>query len=258
MKAIWTGDIGFGLVSIPVKLYSASQRSELNLDMLDKKDKSHIKYKRVNEETGKEVEWNDIVKGYELDGRYIILDDKDFERASPEKTKRIEIMEFVDVKEIDSIYFETPYYLEPAKNGAKPYALFREALAKTNKAGIGTFVLRSKEQLGVIKVMDNALVLNKIRFAEEIRDTKELNIPKESKLPQNQIKMAVTLINEMTDSFDISQYKDTYSAELMKIIKAKAKGKKPETPKMEVVHKKSEDLMDQLKESLKARHKKIS
>lgn len=258
MKAIWTGDIGFGLVSIPVKLYSASQRSELNLDMLDKKDKSHIKYKRVNEETGKEVEWNDIVKGYELDGRYIILDDKDFERASPEKTKRIEIMEFVDVKEIDSIYFETPYYLEPAKNGAKPYALFREALAKTNKAGIGTFVLRSKEQLGVIKVMDNALVLNKIRFAEEIRDTKELNIPKESKLPQNQIKMAVTLINEMTDSFDISRYKDTYSAELMKIIKAKAKGKKPETPKMEVVHKKSEDLMDQLKESLKARHKKIS
>lgn len=258
MKAIWTGDIGFGLVSIPVKLYSASQRSELNLDMLDKKDKSHIKYKRVNEETGKEVEWNDIVKGYELDGRYIILDDKDFERASPEKTKRIEIMEFVDVKEIDSIYFETPYYLEPAKNGAKPYALFREALTKTNKAGIGTFVLRSKEQLGVIKVMDNALVLNKIRFAEEIRDTKELNIPKESKLPQNQIKMAVTLINEMTDSFDISKYKDTYSAELMKIIKAKAKGKKPETPKMEVVHKKSEDLMDQLKESLKARHKKIS
>jgi DNA end-binding protein Ku len=258
MKAIWTGDIGFGLVSIPVKLYSAAQKSELDLDLLDKHDKSHIRYKRVNEETGKEVDWNDIVKGYELDGKYIVLTDKDFEKVSPEKTKRIEIMEFVDVKDIDSIYFERPYYLEPDRNGAKPYALFREALEKTKKAGVGTFVLRSKEQLGVIKVVDNALVLNKIRFAEEIRDTKDLNIPKEGKLPPNQLKMAIALINEMTDPFDISKYKDTYSEELLKIIEARAKGKKVEEPKMKVVHKKSEDLMDQLKASLKAKGKKVS
>jgi DNA end-binding protein Ku len=133
MRAIWSGAIGFGLVNIPVKLYSAVQGSELNLDMLDKKDHSNIKYKRVNASTGKEVAWENIVKGYKVNENYVVLTDSDFEKASPEKTKIIEITEFVDEKEIDSIYFETPYYLQPEKAGVKAYALLRDALKKNRK-----------------------------------------------------------------------------------------------------------------------------
>src|SRR5690242_14308456 len=203
MRSIWTGAIGFGLVNIPVKLYSAVQGSELDLDMLDKKDQAHIKYLRVNENTGKEVDWDDIVRAYNLDGKYVVLTQKDFEAASPEKTKRIEIMEFVNESDIDSIYYETPYYLEPDKNGVKPYALLREALKKTKKAGLGTYVLRNKEHLCILKVVDDAIVLNKIRFQEEIRDTKELNLPGSSQIKPNEIKMATTLIDQMTGRFDI-------------------------------------------------------
>src|SRR5882762_458812 len=139
MRAIWTGAIGFGLVNIPVKIYSATQGSELDLDMLDKKDHSHIKFKRVNEDTGKEVAWENIVKGYKLDDRYIVLTDEDFEKASPEKTKIIDITEFVDEKEIDGIYYETPYYLEPEKSGVMAYTLLRDALHKTGKVAFGSF-----------------------------------------------------------------------------------------------------------------------
>lgn len=255
MKSIWTGDIGFGLVTIPIKLYSATQKSELDFDMLDKKDHSNIRYKRVNEKTGKEVDWDDIVKGYELDGKYIIMKDEDFEKASPENDKRLEISEFVEEKEIDSMYFEKPYYIEPTKSGAKPYALFRKALSKSKKAGLCTYVLRNKEHLGLIKVIDDVLVLNQLRFPEEIRSSKDLNIPKVTKIPANQLKMADTLIDQMTESFDISQYKDTYSKKLLKYIKARSKGKKSESPKMHVAHKRSDDLMEQLKASLKKQKK---
>lgn len=258
MKSIWTGDIGFGLVSIAVKLYSATQASELDFDMLDKHNKANIRYKRVNKSTGKEVDWDDIVKGYDLDGKYIILNDEDFEKASPENTKRLEILEFVEEKEIDSIYFEKPYYIEPTKSGSKPYALFREALKKSKKAGLCTFVLRNKEHLAIIKPMDNVLVLNQIRFQEEIRKTTDLNIPKATKIPANQLKMANTLIDQMTQPFDIRQYKDTYTGKLLKYIKAKAKGKKTTSKKMHVVHKRSDDLMEQLKASLENKRKKTS
>lgn len=258
MKSIWTGDIGFGLVTIPVKLYSATQKSEPDLDMLDKHDLSNIQYKRVNAETGKEVEWDDIVKGYELDGRYIVLTEEDFEKASPENTKRLEIFSFIEEDAIDSIYFERPYYIEPTKSGAKPYALFRKALESEGKAGLCTFVLRNKEHLGIIKVLDDVIVLNQIRFQQEIRDTADLNIPKSDKIPAGQLKMAKTLIREMSEEFDIDQYKDTYSEKLLKYIKQKAKGKKPQSSKMRIVHKRSDDLMEQLKESLKTQRKKTS
>lgn len=258
MKSIWTGDIGFGLVTIPIKLYSATQNSELDLDMLDKRNNANIKYKRVNEQTGKEVEWDDIVKGYELDGKYIILSDKDFENASPENTKRLEITEFLDEDEIDSIYFERPYYIEPTKRGAKPYGLFREALKKSKKAGLCTFVLRNKEHLGLLKVMDNVIVLNQIRFQEEIRSPDELNIPKKETIPTNQLKMANTLIQEMTGKFDIGQYKDTYTDKLLKYIKQKAKGGKVKPTKMRVLPKNTDDLMEQLKASLETKRKKTS
>jgi DNA end-binding protein Ku len=257
MRAIWSGAIGFGLVNIPVKLFSAVQQSELDLDMLDKKDHANIKFQRVNANTGKMVDWENIVKGFKVDDRYVVLTEEDFEKASPEKTKIIEIAEFIDEKEIDSIYYETPYYLQPEKSGSKAYALLRDALKKTGKAGLGTFVLRTRENLVLIKPHDDILLLNKIRFQEEIRDPEEINIPK-SASKATEMKMATQLIGQLTREFDISRYKDTYSAKLMKLIKAKAKGKKLVKSPLRVVHSRSRDLMAQLKASLEPAKRKAS
>jgi DNA end-binding protein Ku len=250
MRAIWTGAIGFGLVNIPIKLYSATEQSELDLDMLDKKDHAHIKFKRVNEETGKEIAWNNIVKGYKYQGDYVVLTDKDFEQASPKKTKFIEITDFIIEEEVDSVYFETPYFLEPEKSGTKAYALLREAFKKSGKAGVGTFVLRNKEHLCILRPYKNAIVLNRLRFDEEIRDPGKLKLPKDKPKP-TELKMALSLIDQLTTSFDIKKFKDTYTSELLKLIKAKAKGKAVKHPEMKVTHRKANDLMSQLKASLK-------
>lgn len=255
MRAIWTGAIGFGLVNIPVKMYSATQSSTLDLDMLDKKDHSNIKFQRVNEKTGKEVAWENIVRGYKYNGEYVVLSDDDFKKASPEKSKIISIEQFVDLEEIDTIFYETPYYLEPEKTGVKAYALLRDALAKSKKVGLGTYVMRTKETIGLIKPMDDVLVLNKIRFSEEIRDHKELKVPDDKSKP-NELKMALALIDQLTGPFEIDKYKDTYSDQLMSLIEAKAKGKKITAPKMTVVHSKSRDLMEQLKASLSTSSKR--
>ena len=257
MRSLWTGAIGFGLVNIPVKLYSATQQSDLDLDMLDKKDHSNIKFKRVNEKTGKEVPWANIVRAYNYEGNYVVLDDEDFKKASPEKTKMIEIAEFVEEKEVDSIYYETPYYLEPQKGGEKAYVLLRDALKKTGKTGVATFVLRTKESLGLIKTSGNVLLLQKIRYEEEIRVSEDLKVPEATPKPA-EIKMAITLIDQLSGKFDISKFKDTYSSELMKLIEAKAKGKKLPAPTMKVVHSTSKDLMEQLKASLETKRKKAS
>lgn len=258
MRSIWTGAIGFGLVNIPVKMYSATERSELNLDMLDKKDQARIKYQRINENSGKVVDWDNIVKGYKLDDRYIILDDKDFEAANAKKTKTIEITEFVKESEIDSVYFETPYYLEPDKSGTRAYALLRAALQKTKKVGVATFVMRNKEGLAILRPSDKVIILNRIRFAEEIRDPKVLQLPEEANVKKGELDMAIHLIDQLTTKFDISAYKDTYTEELMKVIQAKAKGVKPKAGKMKVVHSATEDLMAQLKASLGNKKKKAS
>ncbi|SEJ00107.1 DNA end-binding protein Ku [Dyadobacter koreensis] len=257
MRAIWTGAIGFGLVNIPIKIFSAVQNSELDLDMLDKKDKANIKFQRVNANTGKEVAWENIVKGYKIDDQYVVLDDNDFEKASPEQSKIIEIAEFVDEKEIDSIYYETPYYLQPEKSGVRAYALLREALEKTGMVGLGSYVLRNRESLVIIKPIGDVLVLNKIRFHDEIRETEELNIP-DVKVKPAEVKMAVHLIEQLTTDFDISKYKDTYTEKLLSLIKAKSKGKKTTASAMKVVHSRSRDLMAQLKESLENSKRKAS
>lgn len=255
MRAIWKGAIGFGLVNIPVKLYSASKPSELNLDMLDKKDHSRIHYKRVNESTGKEVEWKNIVKGYKYKGRYIELNDQDFKRASPEKTSVIDINNFVKESEIESMYFEMPYYLVPEKSGVRAYVLLYAALNKSEKCGVGSFVLRNKEHLCVLRPHENVIVLNTMRFAEEIRGVDELSLPKKSKPKPGEMKMAMALIDQLSGSFDPGAFKDTYTAELKKLIRAKAKtkgkGKKEKAPEMKVTHRKTDDLMSVLKASLK-------
>jgi DNA end-binding protein Ku len=258
MRSNWTGAIGFGLVNIPVKMYSATESSNLNLDMLDKKDHAHIKYMRVNENTGKEVPWGNIVKGYKYQDDYVVLDEKDFEAASAKKTKTIEISDFVKEDEISSIYYETPYYLEPDKSGTRPYKLLLQALQKTKKVGVATFVMRNKEALAILRPNGEVIVLNKIRFEEEIRDPKELTLPTNTEVKPAELKMAITLIDQLTGKFDISKYKDTYNDELMKLIKAKASGKKIRVPEMKVVHSKTQDLMDQLKASLDVKRKKAS
>jgi DNA end-binding protein Ku len=259
MRPIWKGAIGFGLVNIPVKLYSATESSNIDLDMLDKHDHSNIKFKRVNEKTGREVPWANIVKGYKLpNDDYVILSDKDFEAASVKKTKTIEITDFVKESEIESLYYETPYYIEPDKSGARAYALLREALTKTGKVGIASFVLRNRESLAVLRANSKVIVLNRIRFDEEIRDTGDLDLPAKAEIKGAELKMAVSLIDQLTHKFDISKYKDTYTADLLKLIKAKAKGKVIKQPKLKVVHNKTTDLMSQLKASLGSKRKKAS
>lgn len=250
MRAIWTGAVGFGLVNIPVKLYSGTQDSNLDLDMVDKKDHARIHYQRVNEQTGKVVQWKNIAKAYSLKGNYVVLDDADFAKASPEKNKLIALEAFVVATEIDSVYYETPYFLEPAKAGERAYILLREALLKSKKVGLGSFVLRNREHLCLIKPYEDVLILEKIRFAEEIREPGELKIPR-IKVKAGELKMALSLINQLSATFDIKQYKDTYTASLLKVIKAKAKGADVKIPALKVTHRKSTDLLAQLKASLR-------
>lgn len=259
MRPIWTGAIGFGLVNIPVKLFSASEAKELNLDMLDKKDHAHIKYKRVNENTGKEVPWEEIVKGYNYNGDYVVLDDQDFEKAGAKKSKVIDISDFVMLEDIDAIYYENPYYLSPdGQAGSRAYVLLREALLQTGKVGVATFVMRSKENLAIVRATPKVIILHRLKFADEIRDPAELEIPENAEVKEKELAMAKMLIEQLTGTFDIKAYKNNYVAELMKLIEAKAKGiEKPEET-MKIVHNKSQDLMAQLKASLEEKRKKAS
>lgn len=257
MRSIWNGAIGFGLVNIPIKLYSASESSSLDLDMLDKRDLSNIKFKRVNEKSGKEVEWENIVKGYKLEDRYIILEDEDFEAASPEKNKMFSIEQFVKEEEIDSVYFETPYFLEPQKHGENAYALLMEALKKTKMVGVGTFVLRNKEIMGIIKPYQDLLIINRIRFPEELREYDELKVPR-TKTKPGELKLAISLIEQNSEPFNTEQFKDQYNADLLKIIKKKAKGKPLKVSKNKDIDVKTVDLMEKLKASLQKNKKNVS
>jgi len=250
MRSIWSGSIGFGLVNIPVKLYSAIQDSRLELDMLDGKTHSPIRYKRVSEKSGKEIPWEQIKKGFLYKDDYVILEPSDFEAASPKKTKMIEIEAFVDEHEIDNVYFENPYFMEPGKGGEKAYQLLFKALEKTKKVGLSRFVMRSQEHLSVIRPKDNYLLLQQLRFEEELRSAEDLKLPTDIRIGPKELTMALELIKQYSAPFDMTQYEDEYKKELMKIIKSKATGKKIATKKMEVVYTQKEDLFDQLKASL--------
>ncbi len=251
MKAIWTGAIGFGLVNIPVKLYSATKESRPDFDLLDRKTHARIRYKRVNEETGKEVQWNNIVKGHWINDKYVVLEDADFEDASPEKNKMINLQSFVKEADVESIYYDAPYFLEPAKGGEKAYSLLYKALAKTGMAGLSTFVMRSVEYLAIVRPYENILLLNRLRFYEEIRSVQEVKHSENIRIAKAEMDMAVQLIKRHTGTFDIEDYKDEYSRELMKIIRARAKGKRAAIRKFEPAKPESKDLLEQLKASLK-------
>lgn len=241
------------MVNIPVKIFSATSESRLDLDMLDKRGNANIRYARINESTGKEVPWENIVKGYKYHDDYVVLTDEDFEKVSPKKTKIIDINEFVKADQIESTYFETPYYLEPSKGGEKAYVLLREALKASGRVAIGEFIMRNRESLCLLKPLDDMLLLQKIRYAEEIRSYEDLNIPKDITIKPAEMKMAQALISQLVPKkFSMTKYKDTFDDELMKIIEAKAKGKRVSTPKFKIVHNKSRDLMSQLKASLES------
>ena len=231
MKSIWKGSIAFGLVNIPVRLYSATESQSLASHMLHKKDLSRIRYQRVAESTGKEVPAEEIVKGYEVEkNQYVILADEELREVAPERSIGIEMQEFVNEAEISSLYFEKPYYLEPDKGAGKAFALLREALMKTGKVGIAHFVLRNRDSLCMLKPHGQGLVLNALRFASEIRSIEELSLPSSEKISPSEVSLAMKLIEGMADPFDPAKYKDTYTDEVQKLIEAKAKGQKREAP----------------------------
>src|SRR5580698_1749496 len=204
MRSIWKGSLGFGLVSIPVKLYSAVQSSLQDLDMLDSRDHARIRYQRVNEHTHKEVPFDKIVKGYKLDDDYVILEEKDYELAAPEKSKVIEIESFVDMADVDPMYYETSYYTEPDTKNNKAYALLVEALVKSKKAGLARFVLRSTESLCIVHPIKHVLVVTRIRFGQEIRSTEDLNIGDNVTVSKKELDVGMALINQYAEHFDVS------------------------------------------------------
>ncbi|MFD2163895.1 Ku protein [Paradesertivirga mongoliensis] len=250
MRSIWKGSIGFGLVNIPVKLYSAVQSSSLGLDMLDSRDHSRIRYQRINEKTRKEVPYDKIVKGYPINDNYVILEDKDYEDASPEKSKMIEIESFVNIDEVNPMYYETSYYSEPETQGRKAYALLLQSLKKSKKAGLARFVLRSTENLCIIHPVDKVIVITKIRFAEEIRSSEEILTPDDVSVNKKELDMGLALVNQYSSKFEIDKFKDEYHHELMKIIEAKAKGKRPTIKKLKPQKASDDNLFDQLMQSL--------
>ncbi|SNB45168.1 Ku protein [Geobacter sp. DSM 9736] len=252
MRAIWSGSINFGLVNIPVKLFSGSESNTLDLDMLRKSDLCPVRYMKVCKYDGQEIPNAEIVKGYEYsDGRYVVLTDQDFESANVEKTHTIDILDFVEEQEIDSRFFEKPYYLEPVKTGMKPYALLREALRQSKKVGIASYVLRNRGNIGVIKTVGEAIVLNQMRYQEEVRGYEVLNLPSSDNVRKQEVDLALMLIDQYTSKFDPSKYKDTYVEDLKKVIEAKAQGMETKPAGKEPRPAKVVDMMTLLKESLK-------
>ena len=219
-RSIWKGSISFGLVNISVGLYTAETRDEIHFKMLDKKTMSPIHYKRVSEESGKEVDWNDIVRGYEFSpGKYVVMSDEDLKRAAPEATQTIDIVDFVDMDEISPLYFDKPYYLGPDKKGSKAYALLREVLRRTNKVGIAKVVIRTRQYLAAVVPRGEVLTLELLRFAHELRDPSELDIPKGKEgVSERELDMAERLVEGMVDAWDPEKYKDDYRRDLMKTI----------------------------------------
>ena len=251
MRALWTGTITFGLVTIPIKLYSGSESHHLDLDLLRKGDLCPIKYSRVCRVDGKEVPWEEITKGYAYqDGDYILLAKEDFAKASPQNSHTIEINHFVKESEIDPVFYSTPYFMEPKKEGQKAYALLLKALAETKLVGVGEFVMRNHENLAVIKPYGDVLLLHKLRYNDEIRATDTLKLPTADLIKPNELKMATQLVNQLTEAFVPDDYKDTYFDELKKIIAAKATGKKLKKPKKITETGNVTDIMDLLKKSL--------
>src|SRR3989442_336341 len=254
MRAIWKGSISFGLVNIPIALYPATRREELKFRLLRRSDLSPVNYKRVAEKDGKEVPWDQIVKGYEYEkGKYVVLKDEDFERVDLEATQTVDIQDFVDVDEIDPMFFYKPYYLEPQKGGDKAYALLRDALKDSNRVGIAKVVIKARQYLAGVKPEDGALVLELMHFADELADPEKLRVPKKLEVGKREMNMAKSLIGSMTSKWQPEKYKDDYREALMEVIeeKVEAGGKEiEEKPRKGPTPTKIIDLVSVLQKSL--------
>ncbi|HEY2714396.1 MAG TPA: Ku protein [Chthoniobacterales bacterium] len=254
MRAIWKGSISFGLVNIPIALYPATRREELKFRLLRSSDLSPVTYKRVAEKDGKEVPWNQIVKGYEYEkGKFVVLGEKDFQRVDLEATQTVDIQDFVDLDAIDPMYFYKPYYLEPQKGGDKAYVLLRDVLASTGKVGIAKVIIKTRQYLAGVKALKHALVLELMHFAEELADSEKLSVPKKMEPGKREIDMAKALVQSMTSEWDPKKYKDDYRDALLDVIeeKVEAGGKEIEKkPKEKKSSTKVIDLVEVLKQSL--------
>ena len=251
-RALWKGAISFGLVHIPVELISASLEHELDLSMLDRRDFAPIGYKRYNKRTGKEVEWDDIIKGYEYKkDEYVVLSDEDLRQANVKATQTIAIDTFVDAVEVPLTFYEHPYYLLPAKGGEKVYALLRETLRKANKVGIASVVMRTKQHLCALVCVGDAIVLNTLRYADELRPTDDLDLPgstlKAAGISEKELKMAMSLVEGMSDTWQAAQYHDSYRADVLALVKKKIKAKQTRTitpPAPEAEEERSDNVID--------------
>lgn len=255
-RAMWKGAIAFGLVNIPVELYSATRDHRPKFRLLHAKDEEPVKYERVCQKEGKAVAWEDLVKGYEYaKGQFVVLTKDDFKTAALEKTKTIDILDFVDPKDVDERYFETPYYLLAGKGSERAYVLLREAIRASEKIGIAKMILRDAQHLAAVEAIGDALVMTMMRFSDELVDLKEFDFPKKADVRPAELKMAQQLIGNLVSEWKPDKYTDEYKENLLRVINAKVKGKKPKlidedrTPKQaEVV-----DLMARLRASLEGR-----
>ncbi|PYI88109.1 MAG: Ku protein [Verrucomicrobia bacterium] len=255
MRAIWKGSISFGLVNIPIALYPATRKEELRFRLLRAKDLSPVNYKRVAEKDGREVPWDQIVKGYEYEkGKYVVLKDEDFQRVDLEATQTVDIQDFVKQEEIDPVFFYKPYYLEPQKGGDKAYVLLRETLEKTGRVGIAKVVIKTRQYLAGVKAENNVLLLELMHFAEELAETDKLHVPKKIEPGKREVDMATALVNSMSSKWDPKKYRDDYRDALMEVIEEKVeaggkeleeKPKKKAPPSTKVI-----DLVAVLQESL--------
>jgi DNA end-binding protein Ku len=266
-RGLWKGAISFGLVNVPVELYSAEKRSsELDLTMLDKRDLAPVGYKRYNKSTGEDVPWAEIVKGYEYeDGKYVVLSEEDFRRANVEASKTVDIQAFVDLKDIPPPYFETPYYLSPGKRGEKAYALLRDALRKSGKAGVATVVIRTRQYLAAVMPYEDVLLMNTLRYAGELKAAGDLGIPEsalQAKASAKELDMALRLIDDMSEKWKPEKFKDTYRDDLLARIEEKVKAgqteeiTQPEKGRKERGGAEVIDLMALLKKSVERKQEK--
>jgi len=253
-RGIWTGALSFGLVNIPVEVHTAVRDTRPHFRLLHAKDRSPINYERVCQKEGSAVGWNDLVKGFEYEkGRFVVLTKEDFAAAAVEKTRRIDILDFVKSEDIDDRFFDKPYYLTPGKGGDVAYGLLREAIRESGRIGIAKFILREVQHLAAVEVVDEALVLSTLRFADELVDAGTLSVPKRTSVGKKELDMATTLVESLAAEWNPKKYTDDYRENLMRVIKAKMKGKKADLVAEEQPRDaKVIDLMERLRQSLDA------
>ncbi|MBD0283988.1 MAG: Ku protein [Flavisolibacter sp.] len=251
MRSLWSGTISFGLINIPVKLASAVQSEEIDFDLLSKDDLAPIRYARIDTQTGKEVDWKHIVKGYQYaKGKYVVVEDEDFEKASPAKSKSIDILQFAKEEEIDPIYYEKPYYILPGKGAEKGYQLLLQALKEAQSVGLAEFMLRNREHICVVRAHGDVLILHQMYYHQEIKEAPAVPQPKQEKVTAKEVELAVKLIQQLSEKFNPAAFKDTYIEALKKVIKAKAAGKQIRIAEPEEKPVTVKDLMEVLKQSL--------